>query len=222
MDKIPQNIKVVINSVYPLVAALLLFIFAGRFAINKISEIRGNLQTSQTNIDVLTSKLTVLQSSNLSQAQTNAASFALPDRNSSIAVFSQLKILASSGGVLLSNIKGGAEIKDPNGLSRVDITFDATGARSQILAFADSITKIAPITLLDKIKINETAGGSRASIVVKSYWSEFPKSLSPITDRVDVLTTQEKDLLFEVSKLQKPMFVELSPSQGSGKAEPFN
>ena len=122
----------------------------------------------------------------------------------------------------MTNIKGGSEIKDPNGFSRVDITFDALGVRPQIMAFAESISMIAPLTLLDKIKINESGGGVRANIQVKSYWSELPKSLPSTTDQLSTLTNDEKNLIVEIAKLNQPLFIELPASVGSGKSEPFN
>jgi len=221
-NKIPQNVKIIINSVFPMLAVLILFAFAGRFGVDKISEMRTKMQTLQNNINALSSKLTILEAVSSSQSQTNVVLSALPSRNSSIVVVSQLKILAGEQGVTITNIKGGAEIKDPNGLSRVDITFDALGARPQIMAFAGSIGGIAPLTLLDKIKINESGGGVRANISVKSYWSELPKSLPSITDQVGTFSNEEKDTITEIAKLTQPLFIELPASDTGGKSEPFN
>lgn len=220
--KIPQNVKIVVNSVFPLLAVLILFAFAGRFGVDKISEMRARVQKSQSNVDAFTSKLSVLESVDESLSRTNFVLSALPSRNSSIVVVSQLKILAGEQGIFLTNIKGGSEIKDPNGFSRVDITFDALGVRPQIMAFAESISTIAPLTLLDKIKINESGGGVRANIQVKSYWSELPKSLPSTTDQLSTLTNDEKNLIVEIAKLNQPLFIELPASVGSGKSEPFN
>ena len=222
MDKIPQNIKIVLSSIFPLFAVLILFAFAGRFGVDKISEVGGKVDVLQANAEALTSKLTILESVDPAGSQTNLALSALPSRNSSIVVVSQLKILAGQTGVVISNIKGGAETKDTTGLSKVDVTFDVLGVRPQILAFIRSIEAIAPITLLDKIKINETGGGTRATIQVKSFWSDLPKSLPATTDKISTLTSSEQDILEELAKLQQPLFIELPAIEGAGKAEPFN
>lgn len=220
--KIPQNLKVILGSILPLIAVLILFAFAGRFGMEKTSETRTKIQTVKENIDALSAKLAILEGVDATQTQTNTALSALPSRNSSTVVVSQLKILAATQGVTLTNIRGSGEVKDPSGLSRIDVTFDAFGIRPQIMSFAASMNQIAPIALLDKIKINESGGGVRAAFQVKSFWSELPKTLPTLTDKVNSLTNSEKELLIEIAKLRQPLFVELPASETAGKAEPFN
>lgn len=221
MEKIPENIKAIINSVIPLVAALILFLLVGNFGISKINDIRAQIDSARVDQNVLTQKLSTLQAlSGTISNYTSAASTALPDANTSLAVTSQLKNLAIANTLLITNLKSGGEAKDTTGLSRVDITFDADGGKAQIISFLKSIAGIAPITTVDKIQINESGGMAKANVTVKSYWAALPATLPTTTQALNSLTPDEQAVLTQVSTLSQPTFVNITPTSG-GRSNPF-
>ena len=219
---IPENIRLALNSILPLVVVLILFVIVGRFGFAKISEVGDQVAASQKDQAVLTQKLELLSTlGETAAAGSQLTAGALPDTNPALIVISQLKGIAGQSGIVIANVKAGAEAKDSSGLSRVDISFEAMGPRAQIIAFAKSVDQIAPITLVDKIKIAESAGAARATISVRSFWAEFPTKLPALTEAISDLTNDERNILGSISNLTQPQFIEVPPSQGASRPDPF-
>lgn len=214
--------RLILTSVGPLIVTLALFVIVGQFGFTKISELRNQITKSQKDQAVLSQKLDLLKT--LGATATSAvtpASNAFPEANPSLSVLTQIKNLGIQNGVVVTNIKGGAEAKDTSGLSRVDISFEALGERSKIIALAKAISQVAPITLLDKVKISESAGAARATISVKAFWAAFPTKLPALTEAITDLTADEKKTLSVVTGLTQPQFIDIPPSQDSSRPDPF-
>lgn len=221
-NKIPENIKTIGRSTLPLAVIIILFIAVGKFGFSRISELRGRIAQAQRDQTVLTQKLNILKS--ISETVTSGSPMALtalPSTNPSLITTSQLKSLASIQEVVISGIKGSGEVKDNSGLSRVNISFEATGGRAQIIAFLKSIGTIAPITLVDKVKITEAGGAVRADVSVKSFWAALPTKLPTLTEPITDLTANETETLTAVTGLTQPSLIEIPVSEG-GKADPFS
>lgn len=220
---IPENIKIIIASASPLVIVLILFLVVGNFGMGKVRSVRDEITQAETAQNILTQKLTLLQT--VSQTLGNApdiAATALPSSNSALTAISQLKNLGFLNSILLSNVKGGTETKDSSGLSRADITFEITGTRPQIMAFIKSIPGVAPIILVDSVKLNESAGVTRATVGVKTFWSALPTTLPKVGQALTDLTPEEKNILVTLSSLTQPVFLALPPAAGGGKTDPFS
>lgn len=222
MKDIPQNIKVVISSVAPLVIVVILFFVVGNFGIAKITDIRAQVANAQRDQNILSQKATLLET--VSQTLGNSpdlAATALPEDNASLLVISQLKNISFASGVILSNIKGGPQVPDPSGLSRADINFEVDGSRSQVISYLKALTKMAPITVIDKVKINEVGGGAKAAISIKAYWSPLPKTLPPVDQALSDLTPDERNVLAAVATLTQPVFSAVPAGTAAGKTDPF-
>ena len=210
-------------SVAPLLIVAALSVIVGKFGFGKISDLRGQIALSRKDNTTLTQKLNLLTSiSETAETGAIASVTALPSTNSALAVISQLKILSSQNGLIMTNMRGAGEAKDNSGLSRADVSFDVSGARVQVIAFLKGIAGIAPITLVDKIKINELGGVARATVSVKSFWAAFPKTLPALNQPLSDLTSSEKKTLGDISKLTQPGFINIPPSEISGKPDPFS
>src|SRR5258706_1876700 len=187
LKNIPENIRIIITSAGPLVIVIILFLIVGNFGINKVQGVRSQITEATTTQNILTQKLSLLQSvsSTLGNAP-DVASSALPSSNSALTAISQLKKLGLLNLLTLTNVKSGTETKDVSGLSRADIAFEIAGSRAQIVAFVESIPTIAPITLVDSVKLNESAGEARATNGVKNFLapplSTFPSVNPGLTD----------------------------------------
>lgn len=119
-------------------------------------------------------------------------------------------------------MKAGAEVKDNSGLKRVDISFEVDGAKPDIIEFVNKIKTISPITIVDKIKISEVNGATRANVTVKSFWADLPKTIPNLTQQVTDLTDKEEQTLMEVSLLTTPSFFVTEASEENVIADPFN
>lgn len=221
-DKMPESLRLSIKSSLPLIIVIVLFLVVGNFGIGKIVDLQTQVSSGQNNLNVLKNKLSILQ--NISSdvlASGDISLAAVPEDNPSLAVVSQIRTISSQNTLSVSNIKTGGEVQDSSGLSRVDISFEVEGARVQVFTFLDAIEKIAPITLIDKVKISEVSGVDRAQVNVKSYWSNLPSTIPALTESVSDLTESEKTVLTDINGLTLPAFVSLSPSVTPGKTDPF-
>lgn len=215
--------KQVISAVLPLVIVLFLSFVVGQFGLGKISGIRLQIARVQKEVAILNDKLNLLRSvSGEAQKEASVVTVALPESNPSLVVLTQLKVLAAKNSISLSGIKSGGEVSDSSGLQRVDISFDAEGSQNQMLSFMKDVKVIAPLTLIDRVKMNASGGVARAGISVKSFWSPLPKELPPLTTQITGLTSDERKLLTDVSGLALPPFSEVPVSENAGKSDPFS
>ncbi|MFI5241180.1 MAG: hypothetical protein ACHQUA_01970 [Microgenomates group bacterium] len=222
--KISADLKTVISFGLPFVITIFLFAIMLKFGFSKISEIRLKISEAKKTETVLNQKLDLLTQVDTDVlASSTAVAIALPETNSSLSVISQLKSLAGGNGIFLSNLKTGAESVDKSGLKRIDVSFDIEASRDLIFDFLADVDNIAPIVLIDKVKINETGGVARGSIVVKSFWSELPKKLPPLNEEIKDLTAEERETLIQVTSLIQPSFIDIPATEvTSVKPDPFS
>lgn len=122
----------------------------------------------------------------------------------------------------MSELKSGSPGFDPSGLSVINISFKLTGPRAQIATFVSDIASIAPITVVNKIKISESSPGlSFATISVKSFWSPFPTKIPAVDKAVSDLTPAEQQTLQDLGSLVQPIFNQV-PVGAGGKSDPFS
>jgi Tfp pilus assembly protein PilO len=227
MLKISEKMTVAVKAISFLVVVIILFVILGQFGWGKISEIRTKIAGAQNSQKNLTQKLDVLRSIKVKGLEySNLSVLALPDSNPSLSVMSQLKILAGTNSLGITEIKVGSPVAASTGLSLVNISFNVMGSRTQVESFVKGINSFAPITIVDKIKIAESGPGSTtASMTVKSFWSSFPTKLPATTEVLSGLTTDENQVLNNISSLTQPIIGQPSTvavgSENSGRSNPF-
>jgi len=217
------DLKILTKVGVPLLITIIVFFLVLKFGIAKASEVRAKVSETEQMQTILDQKLNLLQEveGNVLSSSNNAL-LALPAENPSLAVISQLKKLSSENVIFLSSIKTSGEIADKNGLKRVDVSFDLEGPRAQVIDFLQRIERLAPITSVDKVKLNESGGIARGSIVVKSFWSDLPEKLPAVGERIADLTADEEQAISQISQFIKPVFIEVPPSTSAGREDPFN
>jgi len=219
---LPDNVRIALSAFLPMLAILILSYIVGSFGLSKISTLNKSITKAEKDKVVLTQKLSILRGLQPSTLQgASVAVVALPESNPSIITVSQIKALAVRNGVIISNIKSGGEVSDPSGLSRVDINFDITGTRSDVVKTILDVPTLAPITLVDKAKLNETNQNVRASINVKSFWAPLPTQLPALTEQIVDLTDKERESLTILETLTMPEFGAVVAADGVGKTDPF-
>lgn len=215
--------KNVLSSTLPLIIVIILSLVVGNYGIGRVMNLQAQISQATQDQATLTQKLNTLQSISATVGSgSQVAATALPDKNPVLATLSQIRSLGVQNVVAVSGLKAGTEAKDPSGLSAVSINFSVTGSRSGVIAFLDSVSKIAPISLVDKIKLNESAGQTQVTVTVRTFFAAFPTTIPSVTQNLTDLTPAEKDTLTKISSLIQPQFVTV-PAQtgGGGKANPF-
>ncbi len=220
--KIQENVLIVIRAIVPFVVVVILFAIVGNFGFGKIVEIRDQIAGAQNEQKILTQKLDILKSIQNSGAQSSTlVAIALPDSNPSLSVVSQIKTLAGSQGVILSQMKTGSPTVDATGLSTVSVSFGVTGSMTQIEFFIAAISSFSPISIVDKIKVSESAPGTAlANLTVRSFWAPFPTKVPAVTSAIPDLTPAERETLQGLSSLTQPVFT-ITPAGQGGRSDPF-
>lgn len=223
MQKIPENTLIVLKVFLPLFLIIILFVIVGKFGFGKTSDLRNEISSAQNDQSTLTQKLEILKNIKSTGEQlSNITVSALPDSNPSLAVVSQIKILAGMNGLVVSSIKASSPQVAAGGFSSVSISFNILGPRNQIESFVNKVGSIAPITIVDKIKISETAPGSSVgSISIKSFWMPFPTKIPAVTQAISDLTPDERQTLQDLRNLTQPVFNQVPAAEG-GKGDPFS
>lgn len=214
-----NSLKIII----PLLVIIPLFIFIGKFGLAKVVSIRGKISLAQKQEKVLSQKFSLLTDVEETAASASLlTSSALPSQNPSLSVMSQIRIISKESALNPINIKSGASVQDKAGISRVDVSFDVEGGRSVILDFLKKVGTFAPITVVEKVKLNDLGGVTRAEVTLKAFYAEFPKKLPGLTEAINDLTNDEKNILDEILELRQPQFVSLTPSAPNERLDPFS
>lgn len=214
--------KSILISFLPLVASVILSMAVGNYGIGRIRDLRSQISQASKDELILTQKLSTLQSLSSTVATgSKVASSALPEKNSSLITLSQIKILASKNGLTLSKIRSSSSTQESGGLTKAEISFEMTGIRATVMAFLDEVQKIAPITIVGRVKLNEDASSVIANVNVTTFSAGFPKNIPSITEPIKDLTADEKNTLSRVSGLIQPQFVDIPASTTGGKSDPF-
>ncbi len=219
---IPQKIKVMLVPLALLLAMIAMAAVVFKVGVNRISSQRSGLQNATKNETILSQKQQVLQtleSNILSYA--DAAIVAMPDKNPSLIALSQLKVLAERNTVILSNIEVGGKIKDKSGTSKTIVSFEIEGTLAGVLDYLISTKSFAPLSIIDRVEIAQAGGVIRASVDLAVYWVPLPTKLPPISEPVRELTASETNLITELSNLEQPLFIQVVPTDPSGRADPF-
>ena len=218
----PSNIEVMVVPIVLITVLIILSILVAKIGISKVNSQREKLTVAQTDEVIFKQKQEILQEVQgevLSLADLSAS--AVPNKNPALAVISQLKNLASSKSVVLSNLQVGSKSGIGKEISKVDISFDVDGDFSSVLDFLQDTSKIAPISQIEKIEINQAAGATRASTAMVSFWAPFPKKLPPLTEPAKDLSAEELSLIRSLSELTPPAFLEITPLAPSERGDPF-
>jgi len=219
---LPESVRQTLSAGTPLLIVVILFVVAGKFGVSKVLDLRSRITAADNSTTILTQKLQLLQEVSPTIAtSTSVSTSAVPVANSSLIVSSQLKTLALADGVVLSSVKSTSGAATANGLHQVAVSFTAQGPQSSVFNFLNDISKIAPITIIDKILLSENAGNLSTDLSVKSYWADLPKTIPLIDAPISDLTSAEKETLAKIANLTQPTFTTLSPSGTNTNQSPF-
>ncbi|MBI4153450.1 type 4a pilus biogenesis protein PilO [Candidatus Woesebacteria bacterium] len=212
---------ILIPSVYFLLS-ILLFVFGARTGIKRISEQRNALNEARKSQAVLEQKESLLKQIETEiSSQVDVLANVLPEGNPALIMISQVKNLAAVSGITITMFKTGAQT-DTGAVSFVNLSFDAEGELVSLISFLNTMKILAPLSTIEKVKINQQAGAASANISARIYFAEYPTKLPSLTEAVNELSAEEQGLLDTLSGLTLPVFTTLSPQGPSIRESPFN
>lgn len=204
-----------------LMVIVTLFIVIVRIGTSQIDNQKNNILVLEKSVNILKQKESTLTDFNQSVGQgSEVLSYALPDKNPTLLVFTQIKTLSNNKGVIIQNLKAGSEVSD-NNISKSDITFDVQGPTMSVIAFLSETQQLAPVISLQKVKLNQMTGAAMATTTIDSYWSDLPSKIPALDQPTQPLTSDEKGILDRASLLSRPSTMDLPSNGGAGKTNPF-
>jgi len=220
---IPQKMRVMLLPLVLLLAMVTLSIIVFKVGVAKISTQRVELKKASKNETILTQKQQVLQTlENNILSYADTAIIAMPDKNPSLIVLSQLKTLAEKNAITLSEIKIGSKTSDKSGTFKTTILFEIEGTLFQVLNYLISTKSFAPLSVVDRVDIAQASGAIRASVNLTVFWVPLPTKLPAISEPVRELSADETNLITELSSLEQPFFTQVLPAAPSARIDPFS
>lgn len=216
-----QVSAILVPSIYLLVS-ILLFVFGVRTGVGRISEQRSSLNEARKTQVVLQQKESLLREIETEiSSQVDVLANIFPEKNPALIMISQIKNLAAVSGVTISTFKIGAQ-NDAGSVSFVDVSFDVDGGLVSVISFLNTTKTMAPLSTIEKAKINQQGGIASANITTRVYFAGYPTKLPSLTEAVNELTGEEKGLLDTLSGLTLPVFSTLTPQEPTVRESPFN
>jgi Tfp pilus assembly protein PilO len=222
MKKIPENLIIVLKSLFPLLIIVVLFFILGKTSIKKMQDIQAQIKAVGQDKAVLNEKLDLLRSvAATGTRDSNEAVAALPVSNPSLAVVSQLKAMALQNGLLISTIKARKDPEEDQNIQTLTVSFSIVGAKNELNNFLRNIGTLAPITRLNTVKVSESSGTYSGEVIVNSFWAPLPTYLPASIQEFQDFTPSDKEILKRVNTLTPPVSIEAPPAGEGGKVDPF-
>ncbi len=172
-------------------------------------KLAGKLDTLQSVKEVLDENITYVD-------------VALPRRTSVLYGLSQVKKIAFLNNVRTANLKAGAMALGDNGISRSSIVFEAEGLQEDVHKFLLSFYNALPLMSIDKVKLNNVDGSTRADVTLFVYSADNPEKIPAVTDSINGLTSEDIAVLNKISTYVEPEFFDPKPIEEVQKENPFN
>ena len=216
-----KELKPLLIPVGAILVVLVLFYFGITQSLDRIKDKRRELTVARRDETTLEQKQEVL--SDLSGEITsfvNVSSAAVPEKNASLIMISQIKSLAAQRLLLISDISIGGSAQD-GVLSKSSIQFDVEGDFTQVTSFVRDIANSAPLSRIDSVEIRQGGDTVRATVSLSTYGAAFPEKLPPINEPLSDLTDKEREVLGILTELQAPPFSEVTPQEPIQNENPF-
>src|SRR3990167_3041567 len=219
---LPPAIQVFIVPIILLIVLGILTGLAVRVGFSRIGAQRDDIAAARRDENTLSQKESVLRDvQGTVPTYVNTVAASIPEKNPALSMISQLRALALTNGIILENIKIGSAVPG-EGLFNVDITFGLEGTPVQVVSYLNSIKNLAPVSTVEKAKVNQSALGTRADVTVRVYYSAFPQKLPSLTEAVRELTDEERTTLNRLSALSLPAFTDLEAQPAGVRENPFD
>jgi len=149
---------------------------------------------------------------------------ALPVKDSSLLVFSQIRAIAAEKGVNVKSLATSTIKDQTTEIYSTQLSFVAEATQPNLIGFLLDIPSIAPKTHVDSVTMTSSGvGNALAQVSLRSYWSPLPETISAITSSLEPLTDLEQQQIVKYSALRLPVFTQDSLEQipASPRDNPF-
>ena len=220
---IPASVSVIALPLIYVIILVVISYVAISTGMSKIGEQKKNLAKSKKTESVLRDKeQTLLEASSVITPYVDYSVQALPDRNSSLVLISQVKTLGLKKEVELMDLAVSGFSEADKGISSAGMTMGIKGDTDKAVDFIRSTKVIAPIIVLDMIEMDFSGDTISADLKTQSFWKPLPQELGKISEPINKLTETEIAILEEIAQLEAPSFYDVSPSGPYTRGNPFS
>ncbi len=194
------------------------------FGYSKVSSQFAEISEKRDEINILEAKLDILSDLGTTILSANESLLlALSDKNPALLMLGQYGRLSDSTGVSLEDTSIGtkSDFDDEISKSLVSATIESDNP-GDFLEFASNLMSYLPYNTIESISIKKSQDVYESVISTTIYWSAFPAVIGRAEDPVSELTSQELELMNEISLLNKPEFETLLPKEETSRLDPFN
>ncbi len=183
---------------------LVLIVFSGNFFVGEIREITEQKRQMSLKLETVEAKIATLESSANNVKQfVSVASYAVPEKNPSLLVTSQIRKLAAVNDILLDSfiVTAGSQNSQAENQQQLlmahQISFVAIGAGyNEISGFVTKLNSLLPLLRLDSIEVNKANQNNiEAKIGLSVFSAPYPKTLTLVDESLGGLTESEQGIL---------------------------
>src|SRR4030042_5533494 len=225
--KMSSNFRMLMVPVFTITVVVLVLIIFAPQGISRIDKKIKEFKSAQSQEVVLNAKLDSLKSISLDTLDPKDITvIALPSKNPAIWVVSHVRRLSSESDIEI--LKMSVErSKDTEKFKNSSIEFEIDAKDyPTLLTYINNLTKILPLTSLDTVSVKRSSGQEgdvfKGDIAASFYWSDFPKTLPPISEPINELTGEDLNIISLISGFVQPSFIELSPNEPQERLQPYN
>ncbi len=147
-----------------------------------------------------------------------------PDKNPGALALSQIKQITAEDQISVKSIEFTPAGELKNKINKTDILYQLeSNDLTSTIRFLSKLQNTAPISTVDEVTVNTETGIVKTTLKSSVYWAALPTGLPAITEPINDLTAEEKNILNQVYSYRLPQFSILEPSSGSNdRVNPFN
>jgi hypothetical protein len=218
---ISPNISMLAVPILYLIILIVVSVFSIKTGYGQIIKQRADISNAKKIESVLNEKLITLQDAQGFIAKyVDPVSFAMPDKNPSLLILSQMKQIIQQRPISLTdlNLSKGSGTASTNTIA---LSFNVVGSVNDVLSLYQDMTKLAPLMVFDNFDISHDAESIAIETRASSFFSEYPEKLPSITQPISKITTNEISILDEITLLTAPTFSKLNPNGPFTRDNPF-
>lgn len=203
-----------------------LIIYVTNLSYTKITSANTRIKALETQNNTLQEKVDDLKSIDSTiLGKSEDVVLALPEDDPALLSIYEIRKKIDENDLIMSKV-GNASVggKEKESYKNGGLDFAIDGDLDSILKFLLSTKEILPIVNIKSVtyQLSVRAGfGSESNITFLTYWSALPTEIPPINEPIKSLSSDEEDLLSEISKYEKPDISTLEPEGPYEREDPF-
>ncbi len=215
-----MNQRKLLVPIVTIVVIIILGFSGGNFLIQKIGQLRSDLEAARQEESKLKEKLTILTDFQSAGSVAEVVAASIPADNPAVDAISQVRLKSGNFGVASLGISVSKPVTDA-ALSHTDISYELQGDLLSTISFIEEIVKTSPFNKIKKFSLGSASGGAAYSLNQRIYFGALPLSLGRASDPLAAMSDDDIKIVTDLGNLEKPVFTALTPQPSRTNDNPF-